>query len=349
MVNNRMHPEINRLSVVLPLALREPGVDPNSWRAPVALENHGRVYSMLATFLQMFRQADLHEFLFICPDHEIPAVQQLVSSLTLDPRYQVLPESGLCPDLANVRDPRTGQPSGWHIQQLLKLAVAARITTPFYLTLDSDILCCRPFHHGDLVRDGRALTGMETIDDYNRIYTPEFAREEMAVKAQRQIGSEQMLGWQRGPLRRHSSFSETPVLMHAGQVQQLTQHLEQRHQMPWQTALSQNIRLLWTEYTLYFGFLAMKEVLNSFCEVTDCNAVLNLEKSAWEPRSYYRNPRSYEVPRLFNSTGGPFVALQSWLPPTEWLPEGLTSTEDYYRQLLATVTATTLLSPANRA
>jgi len=342
-----MPSETNRLSVVVPVALREPGVNPNSWRAPVALKNYGRVYSMLATFLQMFRQADLHEFLIICPDHEVPVLQKLVSLLTQDARYQVLAESTLCPDLVKGRNPRTRRLSGWYVQQLLKLAVAARITTPFYLTLDSDILCCRPFHYGDLVRDGRAVNAIETIDDYNRIYTPKFARQEMAVKIDRQIGSERILGWQRGPLQRHSSFSETPVVMHAGQVQQLTRHLEQRYHMPWQAALSQN-SLTWTEYTLYFGFLAMNEVLNSFCEITDCNAVLNLEKSAWQPRSRYRTARSYEVPHLFNGTGGPFVALQSWLAPVEWLPEELTSSDDYYRQLLATVMAATPPLPANR-
>jgi Family of unknown function (DUF6492) len=335
-----MTPEKNRLSVVVPVALSEPGVNSSSWRAPVELKNHGRVYNMLATFLRMFRQSDLHEFLIICPDHEVPLLQKLVALLTPDPRYQVLAESALCPDLVSMRRLSTRQFSGWYIQQLLKLAVAARITTPFYLTLDSDILCCRPFDYGDLVRDGRAVNGIETIDDYNRIYTPEFARKEMAVKIKRQIGSERILGWQREPLQRHRSFSETPVVMHTGQVQQLTSHLEQRYYIPWQTVLSQNL-LTWTEYTLYFGFLEMNGVLDSFCEIADCNAVLNLEKSAWQPRSRYRTARSYEVPHLFNGTGGPFIALQSWLQPEEWLPEELTSTDDYYRQLLAIVMAET--------
>lgn len=339
-----MNPETNRLTVVAPVALREPGVDPHSWRAAAGHEDHWRVYSMLATFMKMFRQTDLHEFLLICPDHEVPALQHLLSSLTQDPRYQVLPESTLCPDLASVRHPQTGQPSGWHIQQLLKLAVAWRITTPFYLTLDSDILCCRPFHLGDLVRDGRALTGMESLDDYNRLYTPAFAREEMAVKAQRQIGSERMLGWQRGPLQRQRSFSETPVLLHTGQVRDLTRHLEQRHQLPWQTALSRHLQ--WTEYTLYFGFLAMKGVLPAFCDIADGNAVLNLDKSAWQPRARYQHPRSYEITDLFDGKGGPFVALQSWLPATEWLPAGVASTTDYYRQLLSKVMGTDTAPPA---
>lgn len=331
-------PEKNRLSVVAPLALREPGVDPASWRAAAEHEGHWRIRCMLTTFMRMFRQEDLEVFLCVCPDAEEPQLRQLLASLTTDPRYQVLPESALCPDTASVRNPQTGRPSGWHIQQLLKLAVAERITTPFYLTLDSDILCCRPFHLGDLVRDGRARTGIESLEDYFRIYTPAFAQEEMAVKAQRQTGSERLLGWQRGPLQRKRSFSETPVLLHAGQVRQLTQHLESLHQLPWRTVLARNVPM-WTEYTLYYGFLAMQGVLNRFCDVSGCNTVLHLEKSAWQPRSFYRQPRSYAVADILGGSDGPFVALQSWLPAAEWLPEGVAGIDDYYRELLSAVMA----------
>ena len=46
---------------------------------------------------------------------------------------------------------------GWKKQQILKLAISAFVDTPFYLTLDSDIVCAKPLVYINLILDGRGL------------------------------------------------------------------------------------------------------------------------------------------------------------------------------------------------
>jgi hypothetical protein len=41
--------------------------------------------------------------------------------------------------------------SGWFVQQLVKLSIARIVSSPFYLTLDADVMCVRHTEYTDLV------------------------------------------------------------------------------------------------------------------------------------------------------------------------------------------------------
>lgn len=69
---------------------------------------------------------------------------------------EVISEEELVPELASHRHVR-----GWRKQQMIKLAAARVIGEKFYLTLDADVICLRPFDEDDLVIDGRALLQYE--------------------------------------------------------------------------------------------------------------------------------------------------------------------------------------------
>ena len=45
----------------------------------------------------------------------------------------------------------------WHRQQIIKLFCAKLVSTPFFLTLDPDVMALRRFSYTDLIKDGRAL------------------------------------------------------------------------------------------------------------------------------------------------------------------------------------------------
>jgi hypothetical protein len=49
------------------------------------------------------------------------------------------------------------QPSGWHIQQLIKLAAVAEAESQFSLVADADVVAVGPVADADLIVDGRAL------------------------------------------------------------------------------------------------------------------------------------------------------------------------------------------------
>ena len=45
----------------------------------------------------------------------------------------------------------------WHRQQIIKLYCAKLVSSPFFMTLDPDVLALRHFTCEDLIQDGRAL------------------------------------------------------------------------------------------------------------------------------------------------------------------------------------------------
>jgi hypothetical protein len=69
---------------------------------------------------------------------------------------RVLSENALVPGLAAYPKMR-----GWRKQQIVKLAAATRMRSPFYLTLDADVICLKPLNRDKLIVDGRALMQYE--------------------------------------------------------------------------------------------------------------------------------------------------------------------------------------------
>ena len=139
------------------------------------------------------------------------------------PFGNVVADAEVVPELAG-----GALPHGWYVQQLVKLAIADRIATPFYLTLDADVICVRPTRYDDLVVDGRALAQI------TKPHHPEWNDD-----------AERILGLPRSP-RQHGV---TPALLARDGVLDLQQHLGD----DWRARLLRE--LPWTEYALYNTFL----------------------------------------------------------------------------------------------
>jgi hypothetical protein len=139
----------------------------------------------------------------------------------------VVAETDLVPELRTLH-PR---PPGWYVQQVVKLAIAERVETPVYLTLDADVFCVRPTRFDDLVRGGRALA---------QITPPHHPEWNDAAEA--------ILGLPRSG-RQHGV---TPALLVRDGVRALAEHLESR-EPGWRRFLLRNTG--WTEYALYNTFL----------------------------------------------------------------------------------------------
>ena len=210
----------------------------------------------------LFRSLDAHfEPLATChvvaPDDDVAAVAVHVPR---NGRYVVLPESEVIPEIGYFsttarlrgRFRIVGPPiHGWFVQQLVKLAIWERIETPFYLTLDADVICTRPTGYEELVRGGRAIVQTsppnhpEWMDDAERVL---------------------------GLPRSGRQFGVTPALLARSAVEALSRHLagrvdpRARELAAWlrarrarQVAASWRSFLLrhlpWTEYAVYHTFL----------------------------------------------------------------------------------------------
>jgi hypothetical protein len=190
----------------------------------------------------------------VVPDAEVAAV---AAQLPPGP-YAAVPESEVVPEIAWFRTTArlraklhlVGPPiHGWFVQQLVKLAAAEVVETPFYLTLDADVLCVRPTRYDELVRDGRGV--VQTAPPNH----PEWNDD-----------AERVLALPRSA----TQYAVTPAVLSRPCVLALARHLRGRvdprlrrlaTHLPttprgiaasWRSFLLRN--LPWTEYALYFTF-----------------------------------------------------------------------------------------------
>jgi len=122
----------------------------------------------------------------------------------------------------------------WHRQQIIKLFSATLVSTPFFLTLDPDVMALRHFGYSDLVQDGRAL-----LEPESRHVHPDWWQ-----------ASARLLGLE--PALDRPGMSVTPAILARSVCVALTERLEAKHGRAWYRVLLENYAINWTEYTLYY-------------------------------------------------------------------------------------------------
>ncbi|MDP2400719.1 MAG: DUF6492 family protein [Actinomycetota bacterium] len=325
----------HQLTFVLPVTLKEgQRLGSGGWRSSPDDGAPLRLRFGIASLFAKFDLRDLCELLVLCPADELDDVAALVATVTDDPRVQIVPELDVCPDIVHAVDPLTGSIRGWYVQQMLKLAVAERVTTPFYVTLDSDVVCLQPFSSASLVTGGRGVCGFETIETYEALYTPGFAIREWENKERRMVTSAELLDYERDGRYRGRYPAETPVLFSTQAMRDMCAHLSGRHSRSWSMVLAESVG--WTEMGLYFEYLEMAGRLEKLYEICGPNRVLHVEGSVWHASERYRHPRPYDAAHFERviAEGGLFVAIQSWLALEAWLPgTGFESLPAFYAHL----------------
>ena len=122
---------------------------------PLMLRDYARFEILQKSFKVFFK--DLGKFWVVTLDHEFDQIKSLIS----DEQYCVISESSLVPEFkiftSSSRFSLFRSLPGWFKQQVIKIAIADKIETDFYITLDADVICTRPVCYGDLIRDGRAI------------------------------------------------------------------------------------------------------------------------------------------------------------------------------------------------
>lgn len=210
--------------------------------------------------------------------------------------YRVIPESIILPELkfykyihkilcGNILRGRyicnkgrynTG---GWYIQQLIKLAMAVKVETEFYLTLDADVVCLRPVGYDDLIQSGKAIT-----NTLKRDHHPDWYED-----------AERVLKMPRSGI----SHGVTPAMLNRTAVIELQNHLAKNVHFifklfscvfpkssffnnitrSWRSYLIRNTP--WTEYTLYYTFLEAIEYYHKYHIYKGTSAIYDNPSSVW--------------------------------------------------------------------
>lgn len=244
----------------------------------------------------------------VVPDAQRSAIEAALpsSGLTL----VVLDESAVAPELACY--PRIG---GWYKQQLIKLAIADRVDSDFYMTFDGDVVATRTVSPARLCPRGKAPCYVIEHDLHPRWY--------------RRTGH--LI--ERPLVREGIVHNVTPAVLARGGVRLLAEHFESRfdegrwargtrawHQRVARIRFGRRPRvagwrlflaagLPWTEYALYYSFLEAHGYFDTFHERVD-TCIYDIERSVWK----LDGPEfeTWSAAPVFEGEGPPyFVVLQS--------------------------------------
>lgn len=145
---------------------------------------------------------------------------------------------------------RTGWPSwvgrtGWHVQQITKLAFVAASDVDHVVCVDSDLVFTRHSTTADFVGADRIVCFSETA--------PRAQASRKVVHWNEE--AEGLFGGSPEPGAPVETYFDTPFVFHAPTVREMLAWLENRYQLPWWEALLRQPPRRWSEFGIYRAFL----------------------------------------------------------------------------------------------
>ena len=270
---------------------------------PITLKDYSRFVILDRTIRHFCK--DLFNIIWVVvPDRDLKEIKAQVK----DTMYRVISDSDLVPEFKLF--PNRG---GWFNQQLIKLAIASRVETDFYLTLDADVICVRPTCFSDLVKDGRAVyyqysPEFEFPEWYEWAYrvlslpghpnqayynvTPSILSRDAVLQLQ-----DYLLKCSLSQLKTFRGFNPKSrnswLLLKVKLAQILLHRGSQRRQqlLGWRSYLLRSIP--WTEYSLYYTFCTTQGLLDRY-HIRTGNCIYSTESSIWYKEDYTKwNPVSW--------------------------------------------------------
>jgi Family of unknown function (DUF6492) len=264
---------------------------------PITLRDYER-FTILQRTISLFCRDLFNVIWIVVPDRDLEEIKERIK----DANYCVISDSELVPEFKLF--PNRG---GWFNQQLIKLAIASSVETDFYLTLDADVICVKPVHFSDLVKEGHAAYYRYSADkfgDFNEWYewaervlrfqipnnfryhnvTPSVLSKAAVLQlqiylaecSQAQIKHDRKFNF----LRRNNWLLLKAKLLQAV----LPKSSVLREQLSnWKAYLLRNIP--WTEYSLYYAFCETQGLINSHHDLRD-HCVYSTEDSIWYKSQY---------------------------------------------------------------
>lgn len=322
----------DKLTMVLPVALSPAGPVP-IWRTEAATSiRHLQLVTCLELIARRFNRSDVLEILIIAPPRDLETLHRLLPLLSLGMACRLVDETEACPEMATER--YRGRVSGWKLQQILKMAAAERVQTPFFLTLDTDAICIRRCRYEDLIQAGRAITNVQRPADYMSLYPPGMALVEALTKSARMATSRRVAGGMRPPGRWLHYYGETPTIFHTSTMQSALAEIARKRGRHWRVALLD--ARFWIEHGLYYAHAESSGALERHHTLRNRRTLLDLDRSIWLPRQRsYCAGHHVDWPRVDDEAtpDGYFVVLQTWFGSAGWLPAPHRNLEDYYEHV----------------
>ena len=236
---------------------------------------------ILLLSINKFVSTDLYNKIYIViPDEEYESFSKLFQNKNINPKLNLIKESNIFDRNIFLKSYffKLNQRHGWFKQQILKLAMAYKISSKYYLILDSDCLFIKNFDSSKVFKEK---------DNYILSYLQE---EEIYFHESWWKGSAELLGITKPYFDSlKSGIGVTPQILAVDIVKELCKYIEQRYNSEkWYNVLwayrlvhfYPNI-MIWTEYTLYYLFAKRTGMLNKY-HFLKKNCFCDYYKSVWE-------------------------------------------------------------------
>jgi hypothetical protein len=288
---------------------------------PLTLRDYPRFEILDKSFKRFFK--DLGKCWIVTPDREFEQIKNLIQ----DDRYCVISESSLAPEFKIFQKSRFSLfkvVPGWYKQQIIKIAIADKIETDFYLTLDADVICTRPTFFEDLVKEGRAVCYIHPTERNTQRDWYGWAEKVLRLKSRNRevlhnvtpvvLSKQAMFELQNYLSQIYQQIiiprtrREVRAALLKAYAQFLPQDSSRRAQLlSWRSLLS--VSIPWTEYGLYYIFLEETDRFDRYHVLVE-DSLYAKDHSVW----YKEEFDAWNVDEVFSPDSTHcFVVVQSWL------------------------------------
>ena len=244
-------PPDNRYSIVLPLKLS-------------SHYHHNELTRFISILLPSLNKyldiSSVYEFIIICKIEEINLVKNELGKQQYGLPIHVISENLI------LKSEVISKTKGWYIQQLLKLGIARRIKTNYYLVLDSDCVLTKSFDYENLFHHEKLIMNTNSWKVHKKWW----------------LNSARIINISLEIVKEHPVMAVTPEILITSSVCELLDFLTNKDEhLDWAEFLCTK---KFTEFTLYWLFLIKSGLTNNYQK---SNETILLGNGLW--RSTYTN------------------------------------------------------------
>lgn len=225
---------MKKFSIIMPLKINE--------------LNSFKIFSeiSLPLYSKFLNCEELDYFYIICPLSDITPLQKYTRIYPNIPFKYIDENILISSNIHNLE--------GWYKQQIIKLTISLILETKYYLVVDSDMYLKQPLSYDDLFDNSKIKYCFEPWQELNNKY--------FSTNSKWWLNSANILKFDITKLyNQNFLMGVTPQVLIVDEVRSLINYLNSIYGSDWQKIICE---MKFTEYTLYWIYLIMKEKTNLY-------------------------------------------------------------------------------------
>ena len=252
----------DKFTFVMPMVINHRTVEDNDLESVLKIQ--------LPTFRKFLKVEDLLEFIIITTKKDTPIIEKRLNEEYPEFPFVIYDELELLPELKTFPLNRVTVHPGWMIQQLAKLEIAKHVKTEVFFSFETDLFLTKPFGIEQMRNNGKLICSYFT--EFENTPTREswhmFSTALVLPGIENFNFNESLENKVEGnSLFINKVMGVSPQILLTKEVNNLTNHLEEIHNINYRDLLLRNTNghpNTWTEYTLYWMWLFKSGKLDEY-------------------------------------------------------------------------------------